>query len=513
MLGGYFHRSGSALPIIFCIAGLSACSFQPMDGKAEPRRVSSESVALVRTLDPIGKLALVQRPGESGRAVMKWHDDRSCALPSQYPNSLRSLQPPSPAPKGVSSFYLACTTDNEAGQDAELVMVDDQCRLLRDFPEVLPETIQVTGSVTDQHGILVARDREGRLYALDPYGSVRMALIAELVTQAQPVITDGKKARNAVWAVEGSRLTLRTLTGEPLVALGTQVTDFALSADQKRVAFIDAGDLYEALAPAFKPRKLADDACNATFLGQDLGAFSPCEKQQLITRLASDDAVHRYPDGVFLARRFEGLELTFQHTESEGVRMFARYGKSEPELLSPTLRPQTSYYLSDGSVLGVSEDGTLGTFAPDTHRFRPLLEGVTRMQAEYRGKSQRYWFLVHHDVTDGLGTLSVVDAPDMSVREVARNVPTQGHQGFLLESGRAIPNYPFAAPTVLMLSEASEDADGAFVGTLRAELITGDPAEDFGARVSSYLIVANPQPGVLYSVGDGDKQGLWFAAF
>jgi hypothetical protein len=66
---------------------------------------------------------------------------------------------------------------------------------------------------------------------------------------------------------------------------------------------------------------------------------------------------------------------------------------------------------------------------------------------------------------------------------------------------------------VLMLSEASEDADGAFVGTLRAELITGDPAEDFGARVSSYLIVANPQPGVLYSVGDGDKQGLWFAAF
>jgi hypothetical protein len=513
MQGGHLYRSGSALLSSLYFAGLSACSFQPLGGKSEPRRVSSESVGLIRTLDPQGKLALVQRPSESGATVMKWHDDRSCALPSQFPNSLRALPPPTAASKGSSSFYLACTADNEAGENAELVMVDDQCQLLRDFPNVLPETIQVTNSVTDQHGILVARDREGRLYALDPYGSVRMALIAELVTQAQAVITDGKRARNAVWAVEGARLTLRTLTGEPLAALGTQVTDFALSADQKRVAFIDAGDLYEALAPSFKPRKLADDACKAAFLGQDLGAFSPCAKQQLVARLASADALHRYPDGVFLARRFDGLELTFQRTEDAGIRMFARYGTGEPELLTPTLRPQTTYFLSDGSLLGVSEDGTLGTFNPDTHLFRPVLEGVTRMQAEYRGKSKRYWFLVHHNVTEDLGTLSVVDAPDMRIREVARNVPTHGHQGFMLESGRAIPNYPYAAPTVLMLSEASEDADGAFVGTLRAELITGDPAEEFGADVSSYLLVANPQPGVLYSVGDGDKRGLWFAAF
>jgi hypothetical protein len=60
--------------------------------------------------------------------------------------------------------------------------------------------------------------------------------------------------------------------------------------------------------------------------------------------------------------------------------------------------------------------------------------------------------------------------------------------------------------------ELRGDLPPLFVGTLHARLLSGRLGSRIDESVSSSTLVIAPLPGVLYTISEGPRRGLWFAA-
>jgi hypothetical protein len=66
-------------------------------------------------------------------------------------------------------------------------------------------------------------------------------------------------------------------------------------------------------------------------------------------------------------------------------------------------------------------------------------------------------------------------------------------------------------PIVVSLEDAKEQG-GVRSADLRARLLSGDLGSSIDSKVTSYTMLAVPVPGLLYTIDDEARRGLWFAA-
>jgi hypothetical protein len=354
---------------------------------------------------------------------------------------------------------------------------------------------------------------------LDPRRGLAPRALADDVTLMRATRETGGKEREALWIIAAGELRLLTLDGEPLASLGSDVSALTIARNRDRIAYVDGGDLYEAVAPLFAPSLIASDACAARYGGDTLEFFAPCAESTLQRVKLSNGKYDVFAEGVFASFSQEGVKLDYSHDRTGATVLDAEFGDGKRITVEPTLDSQRVYVIDDRRIAGLSEQ-QFGVWNRGDQSFAPWLDHVAQIVPHHRGKKHTFAWLVHHDVVDSLGTLTLLDQ-DGNASEIARDVPLPAQQGFVVEGGSALAQYPFSAPLVVLLEGAYARSEALapdreplnrFCGRLTALAITGAPRASLADDVCSYAIVAAPVPGVLFSVAAVERQGLWFVA-
>jgi hypothetical protein len=492
-------------------AGLWRCEFEPKARRAQPRLIAAGPMRLMRSLDAVGSYVLVryERDGESRTAIYDWQKDERCELPAALERVGRPLARPLGAPRKSAALWLPLVLREQ--ERTLLSLVDEHCTPHGPSGDVQSDSLRTFASQEDLRGLLVFQDGVDTLL-LDPWrlkGPLVLAGPTQDVQLAPPI---GGRKQDALWLLEDGLLTQRNLSGELRVVLGEQVSAFTLAWDAARVAYVDAGALFEAVGPAFEPEALAEDACLPHYGDDVLDFFSPCERQTLRRRELASGELVSFGAGVFASMTLEGVRLDYAQKDELTVELFAESERYARRRVEPLLEPQKIYVLDERRIAGVSADGSFGSWDGVESHFREALRGVDNVLPYFRGKKHEHWWLVHHEVEAGLGALSVLSEVELRPRQLADGVPAQRSGGFVMVRSGGLPNYPFSEPIVLLIEQAVPLAaePRRFKGRLRALLLSGEPSAELAADVSSYQLVAVPVPGVLYGVEEGAEQGLWF---
>lgn len=504
-------RALSWLLLLVLPAGLWSCEFDPKARRAKPRLIAAGPMRVMRSLDAVGTYVLIrdERDGGSRTAIHDWQRGERCDLPEALERVGRPLARPPGAPRNSAAFWLPLVIQEQ--DRTLLLLVDEHCAPHAAASAVEPDSLSTFTSQEDLRGLLVFQDGADTLL-LDPWrlkGPIVLGAPAEDVQAAPP--TAGRK-QDALWLLEDGLLTQRSLSGELRVVLGEQVSAFALARDAARVAYVDAGTLFEAVGPAFEPIEIASDACLPHYGDKVLDFFSPCAQQTLRRRELASGELESFGAGVFASITREGVRLDYAQKDELTVELFAESERFARRRVEPLLEPKQTYVLDERRLAGLSADGSFGSWDGVEGSFREALSAVDSVLPHYRGKTHEHWWLVHHGVEAELGAVSVLSELELRPRRLADGVPTQRRGGFVMERGGSLPNYPFAEPLVLLIERAVPLAaePERFKGDLRALLLSGEPSAVLAADVSSYQLVAVPVPGVLYGVEEGATPGLWF---
>jgi hypothetical protein len=508
------HPSGIALLALLLLAW--ACEFKPVARRAKPEQIAAGSFRLLRSLDPLGIHVLITHEptaGEQRTAIYAWRTDERCDLPAAIEKIGRPLTRPLRGARSDGALFLPLVLRTEGAP--QLVLVDEHCRMRGSYGAVVPDTLRNFVSQEDQRGFLVFRDNEHTLSVLDPWRTEPALAIASGVADVQGAPALGDKKRDALWLLEDGVLTQRSLSGALLVALGEAATAFALKGgDSERVAYVDADAVYEAVGPGFVPVRLASDACSPRYRDRSLDFFSPCAARALMRRNLPGGDVQSFPAGVFTSLLQEDVRLDYVQTDETSVELFAESKQYDRRKVEPVLGFEGVYVLDQQRIAGLSASGVFGSWNGIERQFTGLLDGVDTVLPHFRGKRHEFWWLVHHDVVDGLGSLSVVRENGLEPMQLAAGVPALRSGGFIMDRGAALPKYPYAEPIVVLIADSVPLAADPqrHKGQLRALLLSGELGGDLAENVSSYLLVAAPLAGVLYAVEEGPKRGLWFVA-
>jgi hypothetical protein len=512
------HHFGRLLSTWLALSG-AACDFNPLARPPKPERLSEDNVQVLSTLDARGEYALLAYEGAEGEArvaISRWQKGERCDVPV-IGEPIAAPLPRARTAKKEPALYVPVATTGADG-DRELVLVDERCAAYGPFGSIKPTTARTVIRDSDEGGHLLYRDAQNRLFVLDPARDLTPHLLAEQVVALRATHEARGKQRDAVWIIADGALSLLTLEGEVLATVGTDVHAFTLSRDRERIAFVDGDDLYEGVVPDFTPHLLARDGCGPYYGRDTLEFFAPCEEPMLRRVQLANGVYQEFEPGVFASSRQEGVQLDYKKLDDETV-LSATFPDREPITVTPTFDSGHVYVLDGERIAGLAPEGRFGVWSRVDREFTPLLEDVAEVIPHHRGKRHSFSWVVYHDVEESLGSLSLVDQ-DGAISEIARRVPLPAQQGFVIEDGSALADYPFAAPLAVLLeeaypmaesSEAGEDAQR-FCGRLKALSVTGTPRADLAEHVCSYVIVAAPIPGVLYGVESGADQGLWFVA-
>jgi hypothetical protein len=487
--------------------GLS-CAFDPTVRRYAPERVGDADVDLMRTLDRSGAYVLVSTEDGKTRSVWHWRRGTRCQVPGGFPHLLRALGAPTAAGSDARQLVLPMVAEGKASDDGALSAVDDHCVSLGTLGTLRRDSVKTRTSARDGRDILFAQNASSDLLVLDPFRRPGLQTLATSIDAFWPTaLEDGS---DAVWVLAGGRLALVALEGTVERVRGNAVAEAALEPRLGRIAYVDAGELMVADPPAFTPRSVASEACSPRFVGRDLYAFAPCAEQRLLALYEESEAAARYPRGVLAARKQGEHELVYREVDG-AVSMTLQRGSGPAQELAPLLRPDATYMLDDGRLIGLTGDDALGVHDPARGSFRVLFERVSDLRASYRGKSLSYWFLAYHGEADGLGTLSGVASGDVSRWTLASKVPPADAGGYRLDTGATFPGGTFPEPVLVALSDVEPGrADAVPLGALRAALVSGKPAAKLAEQVDAYLLVAAPLPGLLYRVPRGEEAGVWY---
>jgi hypothetical protein len=490
---------------------LAGCGFEPVVRPIEPRQLNTAHAQLLGPLDARGEYVLLGREQADAALVLDilhWRSNRGCQLPADSAPLGRALLRGTGA-RGPT-FYLPLARQRSEGE-TELLLVDEHCALHDGLGLIAPRSPRVHAARSDDHLFLTYRDAEDTLFVLDPYTSLAPVAIA----RAPGSIRAGKDGkRDALWLIEAGRLTQRSLEGERLRTLGRDVTSMVLDGSDERLAFVDGGALYEAVAPTFVARQISPDGCSPRYTRDTLEFFAPCAQKALIRIHISRRQIETFEAGVYASSVQDGVQLDYAELE-ESAQLFAQFQDSPRLPVTPMLRAGDVYVLDDERLIGLDPQQRFGVWNRRSGRFVPLFSQVEDVIPHHRGKTHNYSWLLYHDVQpDGLGSLSLLDEEGMLSAPIAHGVPSAEVGGYSVINGNDLPRYPFSAPLVITLEGAAPlpSVEPRFHGRLRALSMRGEPSVVLAEDVSSYALVATPAPGVLFTVEGGPGRGLWYAA-
>jgi hypothetical protein len=475
-----------------------------------------EPAELLGTLDARGEYVLLGRLDSDGApsiTISRWRAQEECTLPAG-PRSMLAGPAERPAGREGPALYApAGAPRNE--DDTELLLVDEHCNVHDGYGLVNANSVRNFTSQVDGRPFFVYRGPDDTLYVLDPYVSLAPRALASEVRTVRAGVGGAKQHDDALWLIEAGQLTLRGLSGERYHVMGSDVSAMVVHPELRRVAFVDQGALFEAVAPGFAPKRIAEDACGPRYRGGDLEFLAPCERPGLVRIRIASGQIQTFEEGVFTSSVQDGVQLDFMRTQDDAPQLVVQFGDGERMPVTPGFDAGNVYVLDEQHLAGLDVDQRFGVWERSSQAFTPLFSDVRQLVPHHRGKVHTYSFLLHHDFDDqGLGTLTLFQEEEPRRATLAHGVPSSAQGGLWVEKGAGLPNYPFNTPLLVLLEDARPSAVSPerFRGRLRVLAMRGEPSVSLAEEVSSYLLVAAPVTGLLYAVEAGEERGLWFAA-
>lgn len=545
-----------------CIAsGGVGCDWQPVTRDVQPERIL-EGPTRIETALGTGRFVLVRRFDADGDhfAIVDWDGRTACDLPPEVQRVQPALLGPTGQRNDYPTFLLPLAVQD--GDKQVLRFVDERCKSYGDYG-VISANFRQFALDEDGREVVLHGNGAGVVSLADPWRSTTK-VVAEKVQTFQPVARSGLTEPQRFWFIENGKLTQRALDGTLLLTLGTAVTTLTDGLfDTLRVAFVDGGDLYEAVAPNFEPTLIGKGACAAVYRGDSLDRYEPCAKKQLVRGSLYSGETETFDEGVYSSYAEGGITWQARTDPKDGkLHMTAKpAGKPPAEITPPfVFRPlvldgthaaglvdcvqlRLALSGSDPSAdAGVNEaipdsddpfmqcvPGELSfvTWTYGAATMQPMFHRVVELMPPYADTNQGtfYWLTLYNRRVFKLNdegvrewsderVLAVFDQRSMKLETVATNVPVRDP----LRNGRGVRGYGLersAAHSLPLLLYSAESQPTAIPevprGTLHVRLLSGALDSTIARDVTSYVLVASPLLGVLYGVEEGDA-GLWFAA-
>lgn len=478
------------------------CDWQPIARPVQPERLSSDNVVFSRKLDEVDRYVLL-RNARDEEPLFTVHDLRArkaCSLPKNTQEVGTTVAPPSSVRKDTP-FLLPLMVAK--GKDKrELYLATPDCRVEGPFGGYASK-LTVVPMDDDQRGVLLWRDEGRTLHFLDPWRDEQREIAHDVETFSmvqRPTRSRGPVEEQAVWVIEGRQLTQRTLLGEERLRMGKAVTTYTQATfDTLRIAFIDNGDAYEAAGPNFHPFLVRQDACDPRYYGTTLNVLSPCKEKQLVRFDLLTGTVEEFPKGVFWAYSDSGVLLEYANNGDQ-QELYVTPPRSEERIkVEPTL--YNVQVINANNLVGITRDRSFGQWNRELG-FTAYFHGVVRLTPFIDIRSGQFVWLMLHEEKSGLGDLSVINQERLEYETVARSVPSKLYSVEYLDS--------ISEPIVVSIEDV--DPEHGKKGALRARFLSGELPSTVDSDVSSYVMLAFPLPGLLYTINEGPRRGLWFAA-
>lgn len=486
---------------------LGGCNeWSPQAKPVQPELLLQGSFRVDRILDERQMFVLVTRdPGSETsqrRLLVERSTKKFCELP---PNTVRvdGALFDRARKKTDPLFMLPVIVRESDERDRELYYADEHCNLRGPFGRARQSDAVIPDQ--SQAAVSVVSDGYGTVSVVNPW-TEEVRVLAEGVSRYRSVLraSSGRAAVQALWFVENGVLTQRALTGELILSRGQNVRAFEQALfDTLRVAYVDGNDLYEAAGPAFVPVLIAEDGCEPRYSGIYLNFYTPCEAQQLVRVDLTTGEPELFPPGMLWT--YEQAGFLFEYFREEGVlSMFVTPPGGERTQVSHPLVEHVQVVDSQ-SFVGRTADGDFWAWHASLGEAL-LVRSAGRPQPFLDTRSSELLWLLPHDIDGRLGTLSLFSQMNLTQEVVARNVPTNGFSVELIAQ--------VSEPAIVLIEDAQavSEEDTRLRGRLRARLLSGELGAVIDEAVTSYASVYTPLPGLLYSVEDGPRSGLWFGA-
>jgi hypothetical protein len=506
---------GRFLALALAVLG-TACAWEPKAKPVQPELLVAGAVKVDRLVDRVTQRFVLITRDPAGpaprRAIVERANKTVCDLPEGTKQVDGALFDPKAA-AGGPVFLLPVHVTRE-GEDRALYYADEHCELRGPFGRA-QSTSPLTLDGTNQEVSLV-NNGKGGLSLVNPWTS-QVTPIAERVSRSigvrRPSNGEAAIGPQLLWLLEGGALTQRSLTGELVFSRGTAVTAFEQALyDTLRVAYVDGGNLYEAAGPDFAPVRLADDACEPFYMGVSLNLYTPCKARQLVRIDLTTGEAETFEPGMLWTYEQSGFLFEYVR-DQEGVQFYVTApGRAERVRVFPSLIDMVQV-VDAQRIVGRTEDGSFVLWDArvasndDPKRGRVELLARAGQPVAYPDmRANEVFWVFPHNIEGGRGTLSLFSQSSFALETVGENVPTSEF------SVEVLAQVSEAAIVLIEDAEPVSETDKRLRGRLRARLISGELGSVVDENVTTYVSVYTPLEGLVYSVEDGDRSGLWFAA-
>ncbi|MFT3921637.1 MAG: hypothetical protein QM778_03795 [Myxococcales bacterium] len=487
----------------------ASCAWHPEAKPVQPQLLLKGPVKIDRILDQLTtqRFVLLTRDpvGTPTRAIFERATKKVCDLP---PNTVQiDATLFDPTSKAKSPAFLIPVIMKEDTEDRALYYSDEHCVLRGPFGRARSTTmLELDGG---QQVSLVGNGR-GTLTMVNPW-TQEVTLIAEGVSALSAVRrpTNGSTpiGPQTLWLIENSTLTQRTLQGELLFSRGQDVRDFSQALfDTLRVAYVDGNDLYEAAGPDFQPVRIAQDACEPVYSGLNLDLYSPCAAEQLVRIDLTTGESQSFEPGTFANYQQSGYLFEYIHGPDADQFYATPPGQTERMLVEPMLELNTVQVVNGHQIVGFTEDDSFVLWDAQAKAAVFTLAKVGRPIPFLDMRDNEVIRVFPHDIADRRGTLSLFNQTTFEPETLGSGVPTNAFSVELLAQ--------VSEAAIVYIEDATQvsDTDTRLRGKLHARLVSGELGAVVDNNVTTYTSVYTPLEGLVYSVEDGERSGLWFAA-
>ncbi len=489
-------------------AAFVGCGWEPSARPVQPELLAQGAYEVIGMLDIARYAGFVRDPQTDPRVgILDLRTRKRCELPEGSVPLSQVIS--GPRNEDHPPFLWPAARLNKNGMRT-LTFSDEQCEM-RELDAPVGDAIFPVTLDADQRAVILFGDGKGKLSIYDPWDddlSVIATGVGRFVQAQRPQSNGSPVGPQMLWLIEKGVLTLRMFDGTKIVARGKAVTELTQAAlATLRVAYVDNGDLYEAVAPDFKPALLGQDACTPFYGGTTISFFSPCEARQLNRIDLTTGTLETFAPGVYAEWKQDGFSFERAIDEEGANSLFVTPPNGTRTLVTPTLVSDVQV-LDRTRVVGRTAQNDFGIWALEG-KFEPILRAAGRVVAFIDTRTMRLSWVALHELDKGTATLSYLEQPNFRIETIARKVAPN--------SVAVLQLVPIAEPVLVYVRDATvtqvEGAGARYSGSLDARVLSGDLKSNISADVTSYVPVADPNvPGLLYATDGPKDKGLWFAA-
>ncbi len=507
MTGTGRHTAATGLLALACLVA-SGCTWEPSARAVQPQRLASGSFEVLGMLDASRYAGLVRDPETKPSVeILDLRTDRRCA----FPEATFPIAGVMTAGSSVDHPpFLWPSAHFFSDGPRTLSFADEKCAL-RDVDVPVGSNLSTLALDEDQREVLLFGDDRGNLSLYDPWNDelTKIASGVSRFNQALRAQSGGKPVGpQMLWLIENGALTLRTLEGELLVKRGTNVSELSQAAFASvRVAYVDGGDLYEAVAPDFTRAPVARDACTVSYSGAKLSFFSPCEARQLVRVDLSTGQREEFALGIYAEWKQNGFVFERGVDKDGKNQLFVTLPGGMRTEVRPTLLADVQP-LDATRIVGSDGSANFGIWS-ERDGFKTLLKKASGVFGFIDTRTNRLSWVAMHEVEGGRGTLAYLEQPAFKLNTIARKVATSSVsvQGL----------FPVEEPVLVYVRDATVITKAGqapqYEGSLDARVLSGELESTISENVTSYALVPDPNvAGLLYTTSGTKGRGLWFAA-